>query len=489
MEVKNSAPDQEKIQGRLCATGRAKYNSVVADGGYIFVKDRGFVWNIDPLDQDQYGISMDALLDCVEQLEKMGSVDDIKKADHIRDAQGWLNGGLVIQSKKDPRIVCSVTLVDQEYEDADVTLRWYLDLNKISKAAVGPAERPVDAEELKAVERAQEMTKEVKESIDNLFEDPIKFIEEGTEKKTASLDESFDGWGLPVVEDLKHVGVDALKKPEDKMPGKDHDEKDLSDKAVLPDAPEKKPEHVKGAGEKADLSQEKDAANSVVKPGEPDEKPKHVGESDLKHVGVDALEKPHGEEGDKDREEVAGTNVDVKPDAPEKNPEVMQGKGAQVGGADVKTDVPDSKVKPDSPEKEPKLMAERMQKIKEAHKRAMDRKLKMESEKKAAKKLSEEKKTPEKVEEAIKHPVKAMHTLKKHMDDANRAIHRAHHLAEWAQGKMQEMHQEVPTNVHEKVKHHHGKMEEVKAKLHEAKKCMSEMCEEASRVHMQMKKQ
>jgi len=474
--------DQEKIQGRLCATGRAKF---VTEAGYMFTRD-GFVWSLDPLDQEQYGITLDALLDCLIQLEEMGSIDDLKKKDHVRDAQGTLNSGIVLTSKKDPRIVCSVTLVDQDYENADVNLRWFIDLNKISKAAIGAPERPVDAEELKAVERAQEMNKEVKtESIDALFEDPIKV----TSIPRKVVAEDVDGWGLPIMEEFSHVGLDAIEKPKTEV-GKDFDEKELSDKVVLPDDPEKKPDAMKGVGAKGDQSQEKDTPQSVVKPGEPDDKPKQMGEAELKHVGVDALEKPHGEEGDKDRKEVAATNADIKPDSPEKKPEPMQGKGGQIGGTDKESDVAASKVKPDSPEKTPKLMAERVQKIKEAHQKAMQKRMKLESARKEARKLSEEKKNPksEKIEEAVKHPLKSMQVLKKHMDDAHRAIHRAHHLSEWAQGKMKEMHQDVPTGIHEKISHHHDKMEEVKSKLLDAKKCMYEMCEEASRIHLSMKK-
>lgn len=471
--------DQEKIQGRLCATGKLKFT----DAGYMFTRD-GFVWSLDPLDQEKYGITLEALVDCVEQLEKMGSIDDLKKKDHVRDSQGILNSGIVLTSSKDPRIVCSVTLVDQDYEDADCNLRWFIDLEKISNAAKGPAERPVDAEELKAVERAQEMNKEVKESIDDLFEDVFK----DSSKTKVAVNEDFDGWGIPMLEEFKHVGVDALEKPKTEV-GKDFDEKAAGDKIILPDAPEKKPDEMKGVGAKGDQSQEKDVAKSDVKPGEPDDKPKQMGEDELKHVGVDALEKPKGEEGDKDRKEVDAKNVDVKPDSPEKKPEPMQGKGGQVGGTDKESDVAASKVKPDAPEKQPKIMAERLQQIKEAHKRAMEKRMKLESEKKRVQAMSEEKKNSKAdVSEAVRHPVKSVSMLKKHMDDAHRAIHRAHHLAEWAQGKMKEMHQELPSHIHEKVGSHHEKMEEVKSKLLEAKKCMYEMCEEASRIHLSMKK-
>src|SRR6185312_6531167 len=171
------SPNQEKITGRLCAFGRAEYTNLIGGAGYKFIENGGFKWELDPVDLDRYGITMDALLDCVDQLEKMGTVEQLKDKEHFKSGDGYRNAGIVIQSKLDPRIACSVELIGNEYDKSDVTMRWFVDVEKESKSAVGAPERMVDPEELKAVERAQEMNKEPKsdkkESIDELFELPI----------------------------------------------------------------------------------------------------------------------------------------------------------------------------------------------------------------------------------------------------------------------------------------------------------------------------
>lgn len=145
------SPNQEKIVGRLCAIGRAEYTNLIGGAGYKFVENSGFKWELDPIDLDRYAITMDALLDCVDQLEKMGTIEQLKDKDHFKAGDGWRNTGIVIQSKLDPRIVCSVDLVGNEYDKSDVNMRWYVDVEKESKSAVGAPERMADPEELKAV--------------------------------------------------------------------------------------------------------------------------------------------------------------------------------------------------------------------------------------------------------------------------------------------------------------------------------------------------
>lgn len=493
--------DQNKIVGRLCAMGRAQYSPGLLDGpGYIFTKD-GFHWELDPIDQDQYGLTMDALIDCVEQLEKMGSAGELKKSDHIRDKQGWMNTGLVIQSKLDPRICCEVTFVDMDYEKADVNLRWYVDLFKSSQSAVGAPERSVDAEDLKAVERAQEMTKEIKtESIDTLFDLPIK----DKSSATKVLKEDFDRWGFPLGEDVTsghegHVGVDALEKPKSEEGDKDRGQvagTAVKELTTDPKGDGKDNKEVDGSAQSevggTDKTTELPAAKiKLTDPLGDGKDNKHVEETVetgvTGHVGLDAIEKPHSEEGDKDRSQVAGTNVDVKPGSPEKKPETMAGAGSEVGGTDKLDDVAASKVKPGTPESTPKVMAEKTELRKkqyEAYK--LENKEKIEE---ARKKKAEKRKLGESlIAEDVKHPLKVVEHLKKHMEEAHRSVKKAHHLMEWAGSKMKESQKHLPIEHVGALHQHEAKMQECANHMNEAKKGMHEVCEAVSGIHMQMKK-
>jgi len=275
------SPNQEKITGRLCAIGRAEYTNLIGGAGYKFIENGGFKWELDPADIDRYGISMDALLDCVEQLEKMGTIEQIKASEHFKGSDGWRNAGIVIQSKLDPRVVCSVELVGNEYDKSEVSMRWFVDLEKESKAAVGAPEHTADPEELKAVERAQEMSKDKssdkkdqKESIDHLFDLPIRSTAKTGVKQ---IKESVDGWGLPTLGESEledghggHVGDQTIGEKPKPEPGagKEYGEKDANGNIVKPGTIAKDPElnHVEGNGG-ADPTLELDLPANKIKPG------------------------------------------------------------------------------------------------------------------------------------------------------------------------------------------------------------------------------
>jgi hypothetical protein len=765
---------QEKVTGRLCAFGKAKYTNLVGGGGYQFVKDGGFAWELDPLDIERYGITMDAITDCVEQLEKMGSFEEVKAAEHLRDGEGWKNIGLKIQSTKDPRITCMVTPISNEHDDYDCKMRWFVDLDKESPSAKGPAERNVDAEELKAVERAREMSKNKNESIDKLFDLPKLF--EAKKIAIKPMAQSYDRWGIPLMEEKEVVvGVDTLEKPHSTIPSRPYGEKELADKEVKPKEPGKDPEHMEGSGTPDPLA-EFDVPAKKVKPGEitsaaapkemgesasdlretaldslsdgdrvqlkvdreyfhdetgekelikkgekgtavnadrwgafvkldgrkpvyrflafelkkissgvsesstgrfphkhpseragkktealksdndghiyqanegvekllrskktdeggmsinimvdghqvhaeitpgrhvwmlisgdeklpvfggaaeeetiaphealknfdsfakfisekakpiidrliksdyrrwfkddkshadeamhrdekvtihpghegdksaigihltqpskkeiedakedalnkgfkriyiHKEKPKFGGKEESRHyfnrggrllqvedanvyVGKDALEKPAGKEGDKDRGETAG-KVDVKPGDITSNatPKEMAGKGTQVGGTDKETELPGNKVKPGdiTSNASPKLMAER--------KKIRENALKRQEERKKAKGAQ--------ISESYhEHPHKVMETVKHHCDEAHRAIRKGHEMVEWAEKKLHEYHDRLPSPVAAEMVHHHSKIQDAKNKVHESKRAMSEICEDIDRIHRHMKKQ
>jgi hypothetical protein len=161
--------DQNKLTGINVAAGRIqwqKYGEKKGDEGYIFKKNHGFAFKVDDTRLDQYKITKEALLDCIEQLEAMGPAEELKKTMGIRDQQGPANKGLVITSKVDPRIKMTATPVsastaDNDYDDEDFWVGWYLDDENLSHemGVQNPKyepQRDVAPEELKVVERAQE---------------------------------------------------------------------------------------------------------------------------------------------------------------------------------------------------------------------------------------------------------------------------------------------------------------------------------------------
>jgi hypothetical protein len=186
-EVPSSASgDQNQITGKQVAAGRAAWEKYgkESQAGYVFKQNHGFVLKVDQSELDQLGITMEAILDCVEQLEAMGSGAELKKKFSFRKNQGFAHSGLVISSKVDPRIKMAVTLHDPDYEHTDVLLGWFVDVEnldsemKVSNEKYRP-ERPVDPEELKSVEHAREALK--KESAELSDEEKMLGLTEGFE--------------------------------------------------------------------------------------------------------------------------------------------------------------------------------------------------------------------------------------------------------------------------------------------------------------------
>lgn len=162
--VSNIAGDQNKLTGLLVAGGRVhyeQYGEKEDQKGYVFKKNHGLQIAIDTSEMKALGVTMEVLLDCVKQLEEMGDAKTIKDKIGFRDHQGYLSNGLVIQSKLDPRLKMSVMYNSSDYEDTDFLLNWFLDNEHLDPemkkdSPTYKPEREVDADELKAADKARE---------------------------------------------------------------------------------------------------------------------------------------------------------------------------------------------------------------------------------------------------------------------------------------------------------------------------------------------
>lgn len=83
------------------------------------------------------GISMECIRDCIEQLEAFGDVDDdVKDPAGVETYGGSYNTGMVITSKKNPKVNCVVTLNSGRDEAAhDLYLEWYYDVDGVTDQA------------------------------------------------------------------------------------------------------------------------------------------------------------------------------------------------------------------------------------------------------------------------------------------------------------------------------------------------------------------
>lgn len=168
--------NQKQLHGRAIAFGRVKwlkYGEKKDQEGYVFTDNNGFGWKVEKNFLGSNGIVMDALLDCVRQLEeKKAEGADVKK-DYIPHA-GYEHTGIVLTSRTDPRIACSVVLADDNHnEDVDLHLSWFFDVaNDQGNMTMADPERSVEKVEMK---------KEVEESVDG-FGIPKSMLEEAKMK-------------------------------------------------------------------------------------------------------------------------------------------------------------------------------------------------------------------------------------------------------------------------------------------------------------------
>lgn len=160
------AVDQNKIMGKEIAASKAVYAEIDGKPTYAFRESL----TVDPIVLDLNSVSMEALSDCVEQLVKMGSYEDLLKAQE-GDKGGYKPTGLVIISKKDPRVQMSVEFGSRWNKDTEqqqvplmnggLTLKWFLnDEHKDQYGNKGTLpERPVTDEEMDIISKLREQTK------------------------------------------------------------------------------------------------------------------------------------------------------------------------------------------------------------------------------------------------------------------------------------------------------------------------------------------
>lgn len=172
--------NQKQLHGRAIAFGRVKwlkYGEKKDQEGYVFNDNNGFGWKVEQQFVKANGIVMDALLDCVKQLEeKKAAGEDVKK-DYVPHS-GYQHTGIVLTSRIDPRIACSVVLADDNHnEDIDLQLSWFFDVaNDQGNMTMADPERSVEKEEMKK--------KEVEESVD-AFGIPKSMLEEAKMKSVS----------------------------------------------------------------------------------------------------------------------------------------------------------------------------------------------------------------------------------------------------------------------------------------------------------------
>jgi hypothetical protein len=177
------SPDQNKIVGRELAVARAHWGPIdEKKEGYIFKEQLV----ADPVTLELYGVTQEAMLDCVKQLEAMGTYDEVSKEQGY-DEGGYKPTGLVIISKSDPRVKCSVEFGHRWNKDSAlqsitppseikaITLKWFMDVDnqdkEMGKGAV--QERPVSPEELDLITKIREMTKETKVKSESRIIQPV----------------------------------------------------------------------------------------------------------------------------------------------------------------------------------------------------------------------------------------------------------------------------------------------------------------------------
>lgn len=198
--------DQNKINGKEIAVLKVKS----VDGKYNVPEVIPFI--IASAEVEKLGITDEAMKCCVKQLEAMGSFEELSKEYGYRN-EGEKSNGLVIGSKKDPRICCSVEFGGKFVKDSDaqfyptsmegpfkqdLTLKFFIDDENL-KANMGDGavpERPVTPEELEIPGMKTESVKlsrrKVSESIDEAKGEDSQILVFLNKVADALVDEGFD---------------------------------------------------------------------------------------------------------------------------------------------------------------------------------------------------------------------------------------------------------------------------------------------------------
>ena len=196
--------DMNKIIGKEIAVAKAFYMPIDdKKSGYAFKE----ALTIDPIVMEINAVTMEALQDCVKQLEKMGSYDEVAKQQGYHD-EGHKMTGLVISSSLDPRVAMSVEFGRRWNKDSDsqaektgekdVTLKWFLnDEHKDQFGVKGvAAERGATPEELDIISKIREATKlpklESRQPVLSAIKKGYRTISESTEIKVEADEDGED---------------------------------------------------------------------------------------------------------------------------------------------------------------------------------------------------------------------------------------------------------------------------------------------------------
>lgn len=126
---RNERTPQNKLSGMRIAFGEASWGDV-GDGteGYVFAPNVGFKWEQDEgWLASEKGVDVDALLDCVEQVEEqLGGPDSTRDQYGIYRSSGHSYIGLTAQSRQDPRITLHFTPTSVDGSMVTAYFEWYL---------------------------------------------------------------------------------------------------------------------------------------------------------------------------------------------------------------------------------------------------------------------------------------------------------------------------------------------------------------------------
>lgn len=119
---------QSDIQGTLIAAARGSFMyDEDGEGYYNFLDDQAFVWKLNPIQIEQFGLEIDALYDCCEQaVERYGDPAEYRQKLGLPKYSGYSNLGIYFTSKEDPRITCVFTPTSNEGGEWDAYFEWYL---------------------------------------------------------------------------------------------------------------------------------------------------------------------------------------------------------------------------------------------------------------------------------------------------------------------------------------------------------------------------
>lgn len=126
---RNERTPQNKLVGMRIAFGEATWDDLGdGDMGYVFQPDVGFRWDQDELWlATEKGVDVDALIDCVEQIEdQLGGPDSVRDQFGIFRGSGHAYLGLTAQSRIDPRVTLNFTPTSVDGSPVSAYFEWYL---------------------------------------------------------------------------------------------------------------------------------------------------------------------------------------------------------------------------------------------------------------------------------------------------------------------------------------------------------------------------